>query len=63
MFIAAWMLVGCSALKCISMSNQECKVRPAKVNINSNEHLFYPYSVLVNKCSGSCNYFNNHYAK
>ena len=25
------------------------------MNINSNEPLFYPYSVLVNKCSGSCN--------
>ena len=35
------------------MSNQECKVRPAIVNINSNEPLFYPYSILVNKCSGS----------
>ena len=23
------------------------------MNINSNEPLFYPYSVLINKCSGS----------
>ena len=41
--------------KCVSMSNQECKVRPAIININSNEPLFYPYSNLVNKYSGSCN--------
>ena len=41
------------------MGNQECKIRPAMANINSNEPLFYPYSVLVNKCSGNCNYINN----
>ena len=50
-------------LKCVSMSNQECKIRPAIRNINSNEPLFYSYSVLVNKCSGSCNDVNNPYAK
>ena len=33
------------------------------VNINSNEPLFYPYIVTVNKCSGSCNDVNNTYAK
>ena len=33
------------------------------LNINSNEPLFYPDSVLVNKCSGSCNDMNNPYAK
>ena len=55
--------VGCGALKCVSMSDQECKVRPAIININSNESLFYPYSVLVNKCSGSNNKINNPYAK
>ena len=25
--------------------------------------MFYPYSVTVNKCSGSCNYINDPYAK
>ena len=45
------------------MSDQECKVRPAIMNIINNEPLFYPYSVLVNKCSGSCNDINNTYTK
>ena len=45
----------CNALKYVSMSNQECKIRPEIINIKSNEPLFYPYSILVNKCSGSCN--------
>ena len=46
-------------MKCVSMSNQECKIRPAKMNINSNETLFYLYGILVNKCSGSCNNIND----
>ena len=29
-------------LKCVSVNNQECKVRPKIININSNEPLFYP---------------------
>ena len=45
--------------KCISMSNQECKVRPEIVNVNSNEPTFYPYSVKINKCIGSCNNIND----
>ena len=32
-------------LTCISMNNQECKVRPEIVNINNNESLFYPFSI------------------
>ena len=50
-------------LKYVSMSDQECKVTPAIVNINSNELLFYPYSIPVNKFSGSCNDIYNPYAK
>ena len=33
------------------------------MNINSNEPVFHPDSVLVNKCSGNCNDINNQYAK
>ena len=29
------------------MSNQECKVRPVIMNIDSDEPPFYPYSILV----------------
>ena len=39
------------------------KVRPEKININSNEPSFYPYSININKCSGSCNNINDPYAK
>ena len=50
-------------LKCISMNNQECKVRPEIVNFNSNEPLFYPFSIKTSKCSGSCNNINDLSAK
>ena len=43
-------------LKCVSMNNQECKIRPKMININSNEPLFYPYSIEINKCSCSCSF-------
>ena len=35
--------------------------RPKIIDVNEGvgEALFYPYNVLVNKCSGSCNTFNN----
>ena len=50
-------------LACVSIKNQECKVRPKIVNFNSNEPIFYPFSIRTSKCSGSCNNINNPYAK
>ena len=56
-------LVGTTSLNCISMKNQESKVRPEIVNVNSNEPIFYPFSIKTSKCSGSCNNINDPYAK
>ena len=50
-------------LKCLSMNNQECEITPEIINVNSNEPSFYPYSIEVHKCSGSCNNINDPYAK
>ena len=50
-------------LSWISLKNQECKVRPKIVDINSNNPMFYPFSVKINECSGSCNNIKNPYAK
>ena len=52
-----------NSLKCVSMNNQECKVRPEIINLNTNKPLFYPYSIKINKCKGSCNTINDPYAK
>ena len=45
------------------MNNQECKIRPEIINLNTNEPLFYPYSIKINKCKGSCNTIKDQYAK
>ena len=50
-------------LSCISMSNQEHKARPEIVNVNSNNPIFYPFSVKTSKCSGNCNNINDPYTK
>ena len=44
-----------NSLSCISMNNQECKVRPQIVNVNSDEPVFFPFSIKTSKFSGSCN--------
>ena len=46
-----------NALECLSVINREYKQRPKILDVNEGigEALFYPYNVLVNKCSGSCN--------
>ena len=67
-FISAMMIFGCSlrsvnSLKCISMNNQECKVRPQIVTVNIEEPLFFPFSIKISKCSSSCNNINDPYAK
>ena len=52
-----------TSLNFISLKNQECKVRPKITDINSNNPMFYPFSIKVNKCNGNCNNINDLYAK
>ena len=56
-------LTSVNLLSCISMNNQECKVRPQIVNINSKESIFIPFSIKTSKCNGSCSNINNPHAK
>ena len=56
-------LTSVNSLSCISMSNQECKVRPKTVNINRDDPVFFPFSIKTSKCSGSCKNINIPYAK
>ena len=51
------------ASKCVSLNNQERKVRPKIINVSSNNPIFYPFSVEISRCSGNCNNINNPYAK
>ena len=52
-------ILSVNSLKCISMKNQECKVRPKIIN----NDLHYPFSIKVNKCSENCDSINNPYFK
>ena len=45
------------------MDNQECKIKPKIVNVNTNEPVFYHFSIKTSKCSGSSNNANDPYAK
>ena len=56
-------LLTVTPLRCISMSNQESKIRPEIVNVNSDESVFYTFSIKTSKCSDSCKNINDPYAK
>ena len=54
-----------NTLECLSVINRECMPRPKILDVNAGvgEALFYPYNVLVNKCSGRCDTFDDPMAK
>ena len=45
------------------MNKQPCKGRPEIVNVNSNNPIFYPFSVRTSKCIDNCDNINDSYAK
>ena len=48
----------------MSVTNQQCKPRPKLIDVNAvSEPVYYPYSVLINQCSRSCNNLNDPMAK
>ena len=55
-FVSTMMFFGSlssiNPLECVSINNQECKVRPEIVNfnVNSNKPLFFPFSIRTSKC-------------
>ena len=53
--ISLFSVLKVNTVECLSLINQECMPRPKILNVNEGigEVLFYPYNVLVNKCSGS----------
>ena len=55
--ISLFSILKVKTLECVSVVNQKCVPRPKILDVNEGvgEALFYPYNVLVNKCSGSCN--------
>ena len=56
-------LTSINMLRCVSMNNQECKVRPQIVTVKGDDPVFFPFSIKTSKYSGSCNNINNPCAK
>ena len=52
-----------NSLSCISISNQSCKAIPEIINVNSNNPVFYPFSIETSKYSGNCNNITDPHAK
>ena len=65
LLISLFGIIKTKALECVSVVNQKCMPRPKILEVNEGvgEALFYPYNVLVNKCSGSCDMLDNPMAK
>ena len=65
LLITLFSIIKTKALECVSVVNQKCMPRPKILDVNEGvgEALFYPYDVLVNKCSGSCNTLNDPMAR
>ena len=63
--ISLFSVLKVEALECVSVVNQKFMPRSKILDVNEGvgEALFYQYNVLVNKCSGSCNTFDNPIAK
>ena len=65
LLISLFSTIKTKALECVSVVNQKYMSRPKILDVNEGigEALFYPYKVLVNKCSGGCNTLDNPMSK
>ena len=65
LFINLFNVLKVKILECLSVTNQKCVPRPKILDVNEGvgEAFFYPYNVLVNKCSGSCDTLDDPVAK
>ena len=63
--ISVFSLIKTRTLECVSIINRKCMPRLKILDVNEGvgEALFYPFYVLVNKCSGSCNTLDDPMAK
>ena len=44
-----------SAENVISLPNEECRLRPTLINVDTPAYRFYPLAVSLNRCDGICN--------
>ena len=65
LYINLFNVLKVKTLESLSVTNQKSMPRPKILDVNEGvcEALFYPYNVLVNKCSGSCDILDDPMAK
>ena len=54
-------LSNANSLECVSINNQECKIRSEIINVNTNDTMLT--FITINKCKSSCNTTNDPYVK
>ena len=57
MFVMVFILLcfdGLLAMKCVSINNQPCLVRPWLIDLSLNELHYYQF-IIMSRCDGSCN--------
>ena len=54
---------GSLTIKCVSMNNQACLVRPTLIDLNLDELLYYPFIISMDRCDGSCNTVEDSYGR
>ena len=47
------------ATKCLSLTNELCKIWPAPIDLNPVKLKYYLFMVTLDKCSGCCNAVDN----
>ena len=41
--------------KCVSLNDKPCMIRPTLIGLNPVELKYYPVTIILDKCNGSCN--------
>ena len=54
---------GSLAIKCISVNNQPCMIRPMRINLNPDELRYCPFIVSMDRCDGICNIVEKAFGK
>ena len=48
---------------CLPINSRPYQARPTLISIKSNQLTYYPFTVSINNCDGSCNTINDLYAQ
>ena len=65
MFIVLWASIvnASNHTKCVSLSDEKCKIYPMLTNVHPNEYSqelhYYPFAAKFDKCIGSCDTLND----